>query len=83
MTTSGERAIEADYREAMNKVANVLAEIFPRPLGFTLLVFMTGESPEGRMNYISSAGREEMIIAMKEFIANNEGRAHDAPEGKQ
>lgn len=82
MTTDGERPIEADYRESMNKIAHVLGDIFPPPIGFTLMIFMTG-THEGRMNYISSASREDMIVAMKEFIANNEGRGHNPPDGKQ
>jgi hypothetical protein len=82
MTTSGEKPIEAEHRDLMNAVAAGLSEVFPAPLGFTLLVFKMG-SNDGRMNYISSAERGDMITAMKEFIANNEGRAHDAPEGKQ
>jgi hypothetical protein len=81
MTTSGERAIESEYREAMNRIAAFLDDTF-KGSGFTLLVFQLN-STDGRMNYISNAGRAEMITAMKEFIANNEGRAHDAPESKQ
>jgi hypothetical protein len=82
MTASGEKPIEAEYRDLMNAVAAGLSEVFPKPLGFTLLVFRMG-SNDGRMNYISSAERGDMITAMKEFIAHNEGHAHDAPESKQ
>jgi hypothetical protein len=38
---------------------------------------------EGRMNYISNANREDMVVALKEFIAASEGRAHDAPGSTQ
>jgi len=49
----------------------------PYEYGFCLLMFATGEHPEKadmRMNYISSANRADMLAAMKEFIARNEGR---------
>ncbi|HEV7371248.1 hypothetical protein [Arenibaculum sp.] len=53
-----------------------------KPYGFALLVFPFGAADsegEHRMNYISNARREEMLVAMKEFIAAHEGRTHDAP----
>lgn len=73
-------SIQADLHEKMNVLAKELATRF-KPYGFTLLVFDYGDS--GRMNYISSAKREDMLVAMKEFIAKHEGRSHDAPKTKQ
>ena len=64
--------IEAEHLATMNAVAGTLLEVFPT-MGFTLLVFPLN-NPEGRMNYISNARREDMLVAMKEFIANMEGR---------
>ncbi len=40
--------------------------------GFAVLIFKMGEVD--RMNYISNAVRADMLAAMKEFIARNEGR---------
>lgn len=74
--------IENQHHQMMNAVAEVLAETF-QGYGFTLLVFEMDKPEGGRMNYISNARREEMLIAMKEFIAANEGRAHPAPGSKQ
>lgn len=55
----------------------------PKKIGFALLVFPFG-SEEGRQaNYVSNASREDMIVAMKEWLARNEGRAAEAPEMKQ
>lgn len=73
-------AIEEQHRKVMNEVAHLLDQCF-KGFGFTLLVFDWGD--KGRMNYISNARREDMLTAMREFIAKHEGRAHDAPEAKQ
>lgn len=73
-----EQPIEPDKHEAMNAIAQVLCDIFP-DLGFALLVFEFGD--KGRMNYISNTRRQEMLIAMKEFISRNE--FGDQPETKQ
>lgn len=73
--------VEPQHVAAMNAVAKVLSEAF-KPYGFALLVFPMDDD-KGRMNYISNARREDMLVAMKEFIAANEGRAHPAPKGKQ
>lgn len=35
------------------------------------------------MNWLSNASREDMLVALREFIAAKEGRAHDAPAGTQ
>lgn len=63
--------IPKELNEAMNGVGKLLNKIF-KPFGFALLVFDFGN--HGRMNYISNADREDMITAMKEFIAVHEGR---------
>ena len=68
----GHQPIEQQHRELMNGVAAGLSDIFPG-LGFALLVFPLGEN-DGRMNYICNCEREDMLTAMKEFIARNEGR---------
>jgi hypothetical protein len=78
---SDHREIEQRHHKSMNDVASMMAKIF-KGYGFALFIFpFDGES--GRMNYISNAEREDMLVALKEFIANNEGRGHNAPEKKQ
>ena len=72
--------IEAKFRERMNGIANVLDTTLngderPRKTGFCLLMFDFGS--DKRMNYVSNAQREDMLCAMKEFIAHAEGRAID------
>lgn len=72
--------IEQAHREAMQAIMTALAELFPG-MGIALMVFDFGE--KGRMNYISNASREDMLIALKEFIAKHEGRLMDEPERPQ
>lgn len=75
MSTHGE--IEQELRKAMTGVGELLDRVFnddapEKKIGFALLVFEFG--CEGRMNYLSNAKREDMIAAMKEWIARAEGR---------
>lgn len=72
--------IEREHHALMNATAEGLSEIF-KGYGFALLVFPLGEN-DGRMNYICNCERGDMLTAMKEFIANNEGRLHTT-EGVQ
>jgi hypothetical protein len=67
------RPIQPELHNAMNELAYVLDAYF-KPYGFALLVFPFGDTEDARMNYISNAPREDMLIAMKEFIAHNEAR---------
>jgi len=68
--------ISPAYRERMNELAHALDEILA-PAGFALLVFDVNK-PEGvRMSYISNARREDIVAAMKEFIARREGLMSD------
>lgn len=73
--------IQSDYHQKMNELAHFLDDCF-KPYGFSLLAFPLDDT-DGRMNYISNARREDMLIAMKEFIANNEGRVPEFTNTKQ
>ena len=70
-----EEPIQEDPVNIMNNVASLISKALnnssPGKFGFALLVFEFGTT-EGRMNYISTAKREDMITAMKEFISRNE-----------
>jgi len=74
--------IKSDLYEKMNGLAKELS-IFFKPYGFSLLVFDFQSKGEGRMNYISNAKRDDMLAAMKEFIAKHEGRLADSTQTKQ
>ncbi len=81
--------IQEQWRELLNEVARSLDGGFnpgkygkDRKWGFVLLLFPFGEpDARARINYISNAERADMIVAMKEFIARNEGRFTE-PETK-
>jgi hypothetical protein len=74
--------IEARYRDMMNALATGIEEVLGG-LGFALLMYEHGKVDGGRVNYISNSNREDMVSAMREFIAREEGRMHDAPGAKQ
>jgi hypothetical protein len=76
--------IRAELRQPMNEIGLLLEEAFNekgklKKYGFALLVFDFVKPGEERqyMNWISNAQRPDMITAMKEFIARNEGRMLD------
>jgi hypothetical protein len=65
----------------MKELAQFIDSIFnggdtgaDRKVGFTLLVFPLGVEEKGRMNYVSNADRRDMIVSLKELVANFEGR---------
>jgi len=73
-------AITPELRRSMNDIGSILGDVF-EGRGFALFVFDFG--PDGMMNWLSNAEREDMLVALREFIAANEGRSHDAPGGVQ
>lgn len=58
--------ISPEHVAKMNLVAKNVAAIFPND-GFALLVFEL--EGEGRMNWISNGTREDLISALKGFVA--------------
>ncbi len=50
-------------------------DTMPREFGFVLLVFEFGTKDHRKMNYMSNAERVDMLCALKELVANFEGRA--------
>lgn len=84
---SAEQPIQPDLIREMNAFAAVLDEAIngnelPKRNGFALLVFPFGQPNDARRaNYVSNCNREDMLAAMKEFIARNEGRFQEAPAG--
>jgi N-glycosylase/DNA lyase len=76
---SGEEDVQKQYMEQMRQVASVIDAVFnpdeeKKTTGFAVLTFPLGiADKDSRMNYMSNAERKDMIAAMKEFIARNEG----------
>jgi hypothetical protein len=74
---SGYNVRHAGVESAMRELANDIKPKVPDGFGFTLMIFsygktgLKGEGDAGSMFYISSAQRQDMVKAMKEFIARN------------
>jgi hypothetical protein len=71
----------------MNALAAVLDEALndggDGKTGFMLLVFDFGEPKDNsRMNYISNAERADMLVALRELLANFEGRMMPDAKGQ-
>ncbi|RKE35240.1 hypothetical protein B0G76_1301 [Paraburkholderia sp. BL23I1N1] len=79
---SGHGPIQSQHSKVMNEVAELLDRAFSG-YGFTLMVFDFEVITGGYMNYISNANRADMVVAMKEFIAAEEGCAHEPPGAVQ
>lgn len=73
--------IPPDLAQRMQRICDALGSVMPEGKGFALLVFDFGDG--GEMHYMSNAERADMMVALREFLAANEGRAHDAPALKQ
>jgi hypothetical protein len=74
---SGYNVRSAEVEAALRKIAQLVKPEVPQGFGFTLLIFsydktgLPGEGAAGSLFYISTADRDDMIQAMKEFIARN------------
>lgn len=81
-------AIQEKHRAKMNALAVTLDDMFngealpglprKRRYGFALIVCDLNKIEAGRMNWISNAERSDMIVALKEMVAQLEGRATGA-----
>lgn len=81
MSTHG--PIEGKHRKLMNRVARALDKRF-KGYGFALFVFDFDRTDGGgRVNYISNGRREDMIVAVKEWIARAEGMDPPKSEARQ
>lgn len=73
-----EQPIQPELRAIMNDIGRVIAQAMKETAGpgygFALLMFGLEGDEKGRMNYLSNCNREDMLTAMKEFIARAEGR---------
>jgi hypothetical protein len=58
-------------QEGMRLIGQLLKEMLPAGIGFTLLTFNYGEA--GLCNYLSSAHRDDMIKGLRETADRLEG----------
>jgi hypothetical protein len=68
--------MDAAIREQGSSIGKIIAGVLPPGWGFALLIFPFNEGG-GRMNYISNAPREDMLVALKELVARMEGNFDD------
>lgn len=59
--------------ESARRLATTLSGCLPDDIGFTLWLWSKGDA--GHLTYISNGQREDMIAAVKEWLARMEGRA--------
>lgn len=82
------KALEAQekWRGNLQAIAEALDFLFnpgakeegkEKQIGFALLVFPFACSPGAKTSYVSNGEREDMLNALKEFIARAEGRITD------
>jgi hypothetical protein len=57
-------------KEVMQDMADYVKMRIGNEFGFVILIYQHGTS--GRMNYVSNSKRQDVIEAMKEFIAKTE-----------
>lgn len=79
-----EQPIEPVLARLMTDIGNAIGHALKETVrntgeeyGFALLMFGLKGDESSRMNYISNSNREDMLAAMKEFIARAEGRYDD------
>ena len=63
-----------DWQNNMQALAQGLDDVLDG-LGFALLVFDRNRIERGHMNWVSNGRREDMVVALKEMVAQLEGRA--------
>lgn len=61
-------------KEANNMLQNIATDIkekLPEGMGFALLAYEFGDADDRRMLYISNSNREDVMLAMTEFLQKN------------
>jgi hypothetical protein len=88
MTTHG--PVSDQYKKQMHAIAHTLDEFLngtegEKLTGFCVLMFPFGDGnpSRDRINYISNANRQDMLIALKELVARFEGHDHKVSESRQ
>lgn len=61
-------------QQANNVLQNIAKDIkvkLPKGMGFALLAYEFGEGDDKRMLYVSNSNREDVMVAMVEFLEKN------------
>lgn len=64
---------EEQAKNRMQKIAKDISSQLPEGMGFVLLAFEFGNSPNRRLNYVSNGNREDIVKVMREWISKTEG----------
>jgi hypothetical protein len=88
MKVENPEPVQADYIEQMKAVLSAVDEFINpdkknKRIGITLLMFPFGNEDSGRINYMSTAERKDMILSMKLLIAKWEGRYAEPLKNEQ
>lgn len=67
------KEVEKLLTPELQLLAKTINDILPKGWGFGLLIFEMNNDPDGPLLWVSSARREDMTEAMKEFIKKQVG----------
>lgn len=62
---------EKQANDALQAIAKEIKERLPENMGFALLAYEFGEGDDKRMLYVSNSNREDVMLAMVEFLEKN------------
>ena len=62
---------EKQANDALQVIAKEIKERLPEKMGFALLAYEFGDIDDRKMMYISNSNREDVMLAMCEFLQKN------------
>lgn len=62
---------EQQVNDMMQEIASEISNKLPEGMGFTLLAYEFGEGNDKKMMYVSNSNREDVMLAMCEFLQKN------------
>lgn len=62
---------EQQANSVLQNIAKDIKAKLPKGMGFALLAYEFGEGDDKRMLYVSNSNREDVMLAMVEFLEKN------------
>lgn len=62
---------EQQANDMLQNIAKDIENKLPEDMGFTLLAYEFGDKENKKMLYVSNSNREDVMIAMVEFLEKN------------
>lgn len=62
---------EKQANDALQVIAKEIKERLPEKMGFALLAYEFGDAEDRKMMYVSNSNREDVMLAMCEFLQKN------------